>query len=240
MFGSEIPTTISLSAILGANIKQATYYTDGTNEFLYTVDGNGKTLKRIDLTNGTVTTNAYATTGSGYWGVAASQMGNLYVSEGNRISEFAFNSAVSTPPIVIAGNLPATVGFADGDGAVATFNSPTHLAFSSNGGNPVLYVFDSRNSAIRAVSLGGTTPVSTLVGRWNGTSSVAAPYYTSALLGTMPGLLEPDTDAATKALVGGLTLGALSNSGLAGSPTTGDLLVVSCDAVMMVVAPANK
>jgi len=240
--GSATPTTITLSATLGTGVKQAVYYKVGTSECIYTVDGTGKTLKRVDLATGTVTTNAYATTSSGYFGVAVdASTGTLYVSEGSQISAFTFNATTSTAPVALAGTNTGTInGFVDGPGASALFYQPGLLAFYKDGSQGYIYVVDARNSAIRLITLGGSNTVSTLIGRWNGTASTNSPYYMSALLGTMPGLLETDTTASTKALAGSITVSTLTTQGLAVNPVTGDLVITSCDSVMQLTAPLNK
>jgi len=240
--GSATPTTITLSATLGAGVKQAVYYKLGSNEYIYTVDGTGKTLKRVDLATGTVASNAYGTTSSGYFGVAVdASTGTLYVSEGSQISAFTFNSTTSTAPTVLAGTNTGTInGFVDGAGATALFYQPGLLAFYKDGTQGYVYVVDARNSAIRMITLGGSNTVSTLIGRWNGTASTSSPYYMGALLGTMPGLLETDTTASTKTLAGSITISTLTTQGLAINPTTGDLVITSCDSVMQLTAPLNK
>jgi len=135
--------TLTSSATLVGVGNHAGHYKRGTNEYIYAVDGgtgSSKTIKRVDLATGTVTTNAYGTTSSGYYGVAVdASTGTLYVSEGSQIGAFTFDSTTSTPPTVIAGtNTGTTAGFVDGAGASALFNNPGQLSYFKDGtqGNP--------------------------------------------------------------------------------------------------------
>jgi sugar lactone lactonase YvrE len=236
-FGSATPETITLSSTYTA-VNQAVYFKSGTDEYLFTVDGSGKNLKRIELTGatpGTVTT-VYTTTASGLFGLAVSPAGIAYLTEGSRV--ISIPALSPTTPTVIAGGL-TTYGFVDGAGASALFNYPGTLAYGVDGAQGYVYVVDGRNSALRMITLGATNDVSTLLGRFNGTTSTSSPFYTSAMLGILPGLLEPDTTPTTKGLAGSITISTLTTQGLAVTPA-GDLVIVACDSVMQLTAPLNK
>jgi hypothetical protein len=236
-FGSATPSTLTLTSTFTA-VNQAVYFKSGADEYLFTVDGSGKSFKRIELTGasaGTVTT-VYTTTGSGLFGLAMSPSGIAYLTEGSRI--ISIPALNPTTPTTIAGAL-TTYGFVDGAGASALFNYPGALAYGTDGAQGYVYVVDGRNSALRMITLGATNPVSTLIGRFNGTTSTSSPFYTSALLGILPGLLEPDTTPSTKGLAGSLTISTLTTQGLAVTPA-GDLMIISCDSVMQLTAPLNK
>jgi hypothetical protein len=90
-------------------------------------------------------------------GVATDPAGNIYVSDtsNNTIRKITLEGNVTT----IAGSAGDTPGYADGLALEARFNSPTHLAVTSNG---TIYVADTSNHTIRKISPDGT--VSTLAG----------------------------------------------------------------------------
>jgi sugar lactone lactonase YvrE len=89
------------------------------------------------------------------FGVAAAADGSVYVSdagEAQRIRRIGSDGVVST----LAG---AGLGFADGTGAEARFNTPSALALAGDGS---IYVADTGNDAIRRVTPAGV--VSTVAG----------------------------------------------------------------------------
>jgi sugar lactone lactonase YvrE len=89
------------------------------------------------------------------FGVAIDAAGQIFVTdagETNAIRRLAPDGVVST----VAGG---TVGFADGTGAEARFDSPSGLAIDARG---TLYVADTGNNAIRRVTPDGR--VTTLAG----------------------------------------------------------------------------
>jgi hypothetical protein len=256
--GSSTPTTISLitttgtATTLGTSVKQAVYYKNGSNEYIYFVDGTTtKGLKRIDLATGTLATGYTTTAGSGLFGVAVAQDGTIYISEGSQISSLANFAATSVT--AIAGNNSATYSianaFIDGAGASAAFYQPGCLGYYYDAATTTgyLYVVDAKNCAIRKITLTGTNDVSTLIGRWNGltvtSSSVpGSPSYSAALYGILPGTVEPasSADAATKALAGSITISTLTTQGLAVNPNSGDLVITTCDCLMQLTGPLNK
>ncbi len=254
--GSSTPTTISLTTTtgtattLGTSVKQAVYSKSGTDEYIYFVDGTTtKGLKRIDLATGVIATGYTTTTGSGLFGVAVAQDGSILISEGSQISSLA--SFAATTVTAIAGNNSATYSTANAfiDNAVGTsaaFYQPGCLGYYYDAATTTgyLYVVDARNSAIRKITLTGTNDVSTLIGRWNGVTTVSSsvpgsPAYTAALYGILPGRLEP-AFVGYETLAGSLTFSTLTNQGLAVNPNTGDLVITSCDCVMQITAPLNK
>jgi streptogramin lyase len=83
-------------------------------------------------------------------GLAVDGYGNVYVADtGNSTIRKVSASGVVT---TIAG-LPGIAGLMDGPGNNAWFNQPKGIVLSSNG---TLYVADTGNAAIRAVTLGGS------------------------------------------------------------------------------------
>jgi predicted outer membrane repeat protein len=88
-------------------------------------------------------------------GVATDSAGNLFVSDtlNHRIVKITPGGTVS----ILAGT--GTAGFADGQGSAAQFNEPVGIVVTPGG---VVYVADSKNHRIRAIS--GTGNVSTFSG----------------------------------------------------------------------------
>jgi sugar lactone lactonase YvrE len=89
------------------------------------------------------------------FGVAVAADGTIYVSdagESQRVRRLSPDGTVST----VAGSV---LGFADGIGAAARFNTPSGLAIDAAG---ALYVADTGNNAIRRITPDGT--VSTIAG----------------------------------------------------------------------------
>ena len=141
--------------------------TDGTS--LYVSDFYNHTIRRVDLSNGTVTTLAGSTTfgssdGPGAVAGFKSPRGittdgmNVYVADsGNHTIRgiVIATGAVTT----IAGSVTATPGSVDGIGTKATFNSLEGL--TTNGTH--LYLTDSGNNNIRMVDI-ATATVTTLAG----------------------------------------------------------------------------
>lgn len=92
--------------------------------------------------------------------VTADTSGNLYVADtnNNRIRKVTSTGVVTT----LAGT-GTTGGITNGTCSTATFNAPRGITYSSG----VLYVADSNNHAIRAISL-STCSVTTVAGSTNG------------------------------------------------------------------------
>jgi sugar lactone lactonase YvrE len=110
-------------------------------------------------------------------GLVADADGNLYVADtlNHRIRKIAQDGTPST----FAGT--GVAGFADGDVAVAQFNEPIGLALAADG---TLYVADSKNHRIRAISASGL--VTTHAGL--GTSGFTDGVDTGARFATPHGL----------------------------------------------------
>jgi hypothetical protein len=135
--------------------------TDGAGN-VYVADTTNNTVRKITA-NGAVSTLAGLPGVSGSQdgtgsealfnsptGVAADNYGNVYVADtGNSvIRKISANGAVTT----LAG-LPGIAGLMDGSGSNAWFNQPKGIVLNSNG---LLYVADTGNAAIRAVTLAGS------------------------------------------------------------------------------------
>ena len=135
---------------------------------LFVADSQNHAIRKIS-TNGLVTTLAgqLGVAGSGDdtgaqarfdspCGITLDKNGNLFVSDtGNHtIRKITPAGVVST----IAG-VSGESGFANGSGSSALFNSPLGIAVGTNG---TIYVADSGNHLIRAISAGGS--VTTLCG----------------------------------------------------------------------------
>jgi sugar lactone lactonase YvrE len=144
---------------------------DGSGN-LYVADTGNGTIRKID-TSGNVTTLAGSPKVSGYadgtgaaaefrspLGVAADSSGNVYVSDTNNnvIRKITPAGVVTT----FAGLVPY-VGWGNGTGAGAEFNTPFGIAVDSNGN---VYVADQGNTDIRKISPGGTS--TTLAGQQGG------------------------------------------------------------------------
>jgi hypothetical protein len=81
-----------------------------------------------------------------------------------------------TSPTTIAG-IVNTSGFADATGTSASFNGPTSITFNPN--TNTIYVIDSANSTIRAVTTAGV--VTTVAGLAGSHGNTDGPYLTSRL-----------------------------------------------------------
>lgn len=141
------------------------------NGFLYVADSGAHCIRRIELSNSTVTTIAGGTQGyldntgtSAQFncpsGVAISN-GSIYITDGSnrRVRKLDLaSSAVTT----VAG---CSAGYADGIGTSAQFSNPRGMAVADG----FLYVADPQNNAIRKVSL-STHEVTTFVGGTQGSN----------------------------------------------------------------------
>lgn len=138
---------------------------------LYIADGSARTIRKMVLSSGTVTTIAGSSgmIGSfdgigtnalfgGPHGLSLDGNGNLFVADrgNNNIRKIVLSSGAVTTLAGMAG----MTGGADGTGASARFNSPMDVAADRNGN---LYVSDSANGTIRKVVV-ATGAVSTLAG----------------------------------------------------------------------------
>lgn len=142
-----------------------------TSGNLYIADSSARTIRKLVLSSGAVTTLAgsFGMIGSvdgtgtnalfgGPQGLSLDGSGNLFVADrGNHsIRKIVLSSAVVTTLAGMAG----MTGSVDGTGASARFNGPLDVAADSSGN---LFVSDSANGTIRKVVL-ATGAVSTLAG----------------------------------------------------------------------------
>ena len=142
---------------------------DGANA-LYVADTNGRTIRKIALDTGTVSTLAgtfntsAVTDGVGAiarfgtpLGMVYDGSGNLYVADSNRIRKVVVSSGTVT---TVTGN----GGYADGSGFFAQFNGPQQMGLDSQGN---LFIADFNNNVIRKMALGplSTTTVCGIFGR---------------------------------------------------------------------------
>ncbi|MDF2431954.1 MAG: hypothetical protein JWP44_1585 [Mucilaginibacter sp.] len=141
--------------------------TDGTGN-IYLADYNNNLIRKITPA-GVVTTlagiaqvhgsadgRALSATFALPAGVAADNVGNIYVADSynNLVRKITPDGIVST----LAGS-PGVSGSADGIGANASFNSPVGIAVDNSG---IVYVADQNNNMIREITPGGI--VTTLAG----------------------------------------------------------------------------
>jgi serine/threonine protein kinase, bacterial len=148
---------------------------------VYVADYSNNKIRKV-ATDGTVTSLAgsgigASTDGAGNaasfglpTGVASDASANLFVTDSatNKLRKVIPTGVVTT----LAGS--GSVGFADGAGASAEFNSPTGIASDATG---LSYVADTYNNAIRKVTPGGvvtTLAGSGSVGSTDGTGSAAS------------------------------------------------------------------
>lgn len=114
------------------------------------------TLAGTTLTSGTNSGPAGTALFSDPTGLALDAAGNIYIADNQNhaIRKLSTNGIVST----FAGKIGQT-GFTNGTGTNALFNNPSGVAFAPNG---TLYVTDTGNHTIRAITTSGV--VSTLAG----------------------------------------------------------------------------
>ena len=131
---------------------------DPTRTWLAIADTDNNAVRKLSLATGAVTTLAGNGTQGSFdgsvlnasfnspIGVAVAASGAVFVSDSNsHVLRVIANGTVST----LAGSAGAA-GFLDGTGSAARFYYPRGIALSADGS--VLYVADSQNNAIRAVS----------------------------------------------------------------------------------------
>jgi DNA-binding beta-propeller fold protein YncE len=142
---------------------------DPTGTWLAIADTDNHAIRKLTIATGAVSTlagngtqgsadgAASAASFSAPIGVAVASSGAVYVSDtSNHVIRVITNGVVST----LAGSAPIT-GYIDSSGSAARFNYPRGIALSADGS--VLYVADSSNSVIRAVST-ATGAVTTMAG----------------------------------------------------------------------------
>jgi sugar lactone lactonase YvrE len=134
----------------------------GGNGYIYVADTNNNIIRKIDISNGAVTTMAAmpftvaVETYCGFsapTGVAIDGTGNIYVSDMNNqrisgITPSAFFNILAGAVTIGA----APVGADDGTGQYACFNFPSGVATDPSGN---LYVADTDNNTIRKVVTAG-------------------------------------------------------------------------------------
>ena len=164
---------------------------DGNGSNLYVADSNNRTVRRIPLPSGNVSTYA-GTPGAGGtagadgaidgpvgtarfgqpYGLALDPLGNLLLTDATN-SEIRQIDLSNDVVATLAGSIGGR-GYADGTGTSARFNDPHNVALDADGN---LYVSDHGNVVIRKITPGGV--VSTLAGNpgvagsANGTGSAA-------------------------------------------------------------------
>jgi sugar lactone lactonase YvrE len=206
--GSVITNAVALT-VTGTSLLQ--YPVGVTVDFsgnIYVADSASNTIRKI-TTNGVVSTlaGAVGTSGSadGTGGtarfnhpgaIAVDLMGTLYVADtGNSIIRKISSDGIVT---TLAGSVSSR-GNQDGVGSSATFNSPEGIAVDAAG---TIYVADTMNATIRAVTAGGT--VSTVAGgvllrgSQDGNGTVARFSFPSGIsVDTAGNLYVSDTDNGT-------------------------------------------
>jgi hypothetical protein len=149
------------------------------NGNIFVADSNNHRIRKISPA-GVVTTIAGSSSGFAdgigndaqfYYpeGIAVDNLGNIFVADAgnNRIRKITSTGFVTT----LAGN--GTFGFADGNGTLAKFWTPSGIAIDSNG---AIIVAEKQNNRIRKVLQNGD--VSTIAG--NGTSGSSDGIGTTA------------------------------------------------------------
>ena len=149
--------------------------TDGTN--LYVADSGNNTIRKIVISNGTVTTLAGSPGIAGFADGVGSTASfnsprdittdgiNLYVADsGNNIIR---KIVLSTVTVTTLAGTPRTEGSVNGVGSVARFEFPTGITTDGT----ILYVADSGNNTIREIAI-STGTVTTLAGAAGASKSV--------------------------------------------------------------------
>jgi sugar lactone lactonase YvrE len=213
----------------GATFNQPTGITLDSATNLYVTDFGSSTIRQVTLA-GHVTTIAGAAgvTGSANntgtnatfshpMGIAVDASGNLYVADyGNHlIRKITSAHAVST----LAGQA-GVAGTNNGNGTAAQFNEPEGVAVSASG---TVYVADTGNAAIRAITSGGS--VSTLagspgsLGSADGTGTNAQFYQPTGIAITGTTLYVSDTfkDTLRQVSTNGIVLTVAGAAGIPGN-----------------------
>ncbi len=145
---------------------------NGTSS-LYVVDIGNNTIRKIDISTGTVSTLAgtpAATDGTGaaakfYYPIGTTTDGvNLYVTD--QLNRTIRKIEISTGVVTTLAGSAGAIGSVDGTGAAAHFGSPAGI--TTDGTN--LYVTDYGNSTIRKIVI-ATSSVTTLAGTAGTTGS---------------------------------------------------------------------
>lgn len=149
---------------------------DGTGSNLYVADSNNRTVRRIALPSGNVSTYASVVGAGGTagpvgaadgpvgsarfsrpYGIALDQNGDLVLTDATN-SEIRHIDLTNDVVATLSGSIGGR-GYANGVGAAARFNDPHNIAIDTNGN---IYVSDYANAVIRKVAPDST--VTTLAG----------------------------------------------------------------------------
>jgi len=196
---------------------------DGTGN-IYIADRGNSTIRKIDLAR-QVTTFAVLdgaaapgnNTGLGFLATDAS--GNLFFGDSNHVKEITPAGVVNT----IAGNNLA--GFADGNGAAASFNKLVGIAVDALGN---IYTGDANNNRIRKITQAGA--VTTLAGSGGGgnndgisaTASFHAPYGVAVdNTGNYLYVADSGNNLIRKVAITGYSIDKSLPTGMSFDPTTG-------------------
>jgi sugar lactone lactonase YvrE len=142
---------------------------------LYAIDGaNNRTIRKIEIATGAVTTLVGTAGASGFAdgtgpdarfdtpaGLAADGAGNIYVTDLNQ--QTIRRIVLATGEVTTFAGVHGELGHVDGVGAAARFNTPQGIA-SDGAGN--LYVADSGNAVIRKIEVasGNVTTIAGISG----------------------------------------------------------------------------
>lgn len=204
---------------------------------IYVADTGNESVRIIVVSNGVGTVSTLTDSEGSVQGIAVDAAGDtVYISIGslNSIHVLTLNNGVLATDSLLAGDEFDPAGFADGSGEFAQFSGPTGLAL----GTGTLYVADTGNGLVRAVSIGANPGTVTTVagdgigtdgtgwtGEVPGTASFDQPM--GLVLDSMGDLYVADTDndtireitfpgggtPAQVVTVYGTTLGAVSIDG---------------------------
>jgi sugar lactone lactonase YvrE len=138
------------------------YVSDIGNGSVREISPEGKVLTLVGPPAGSVDGEGTRARFTGPWGIALDRAGNLYVADADAHTIRRITSAgvVST----VAG-AAGEAGFRDGTASTARFSRPSAVALRGDG---VLFVADSGNAAIRAITPAGL--VSTFAGGFGGSA----------------------------------------------------------------------
>lgn len=217
----KVATDGTLSAIAATGLSQncgaLVASPDGTSLFLTDVTK----VKRVTVSDGTVLPST--ATFTKLVGITMDDANTLYVVDASLIKSLsAIDAATAT---TLAGSVSGFLD--DATGTTAKFNQPNGLVFVKDGAQGYLFVSDFYNSAVRKVTLGGTYPVLTLLGRPNASGS------TAGQLGAIPGRVLGDQDVSNPE-------GGLNRPQSIAVTNKGDLLLTTNDTIMQLSAPLEK
>lgn len=208
--------------VSGLSASTAGIVADPAGTYVYVTDQTK--IKQIKVADGTVV--ASTATFSKLVGITMDASKVLYVVDGSQVKSLTAIDAASAT--VIAGVATNTSGFLDdATGTIAKLNQPNGLAYIADGAQGYLFVSDFYSSAIRKITLGGTNPVTTVIGRPNSTNGSAG------LFGTIAGRVIGEEDATNLE-------GSIYRPAAIAVTPKGDLVISVDDTVMQLTAPLNK